>query len=171
MQQLWMNRLTASTVKEYARVCRIINNRLILNEKSFAVLAKLLETAMENLRMHTPPGVHAVGPGRNLKHKARLRKDPVLFVVSMLDKENASFDRVLEDIKAKLTPNVIPVEVPIGEGPSFRGILNLFSKKAHIYRKGTKTGEYDETDVGPELKETFDRHYQQMIDVEIRLSM
>ena len=48
MQQLWMNRLTASTVKEYARVCRIINNRLILNEKSFAVLAKLLETAMEN---------------------------------------------------------------------------------------------------------------------------
>lgn len=47
MQQLWMNRLTAGTVKEYARVCRIINNRLILNEKSFAVLAKLLETVME----------------------------------------------------------------------------------------------------------------------------
>jgi len=96
--------------------------------------------------------------------EARLRKDPVLFVVSMLDKENGSFDRILEDIKARLTPNVIPVEVPIGEGPSFRGILNLFSRKAHIYKKGTKTGEYDETDIGPDLRETFDRHYQQMIE-------
>ncbi len=48
--------------------------------------------------------------------EAVARKDPVLFVVSMLDKEHASFDHAYESIKARLTPNVIPVEVPIGEG-------------------------------------------------------
>ena len=96
--------------------------------------------------------------------EAMLRKDPVLFVVSMLDKENASYDRVLNDIRSRLTPGVIPVEVPIGEGPEFRGILNLFSKKAHIYIKGTKTGEYEEKDITPELKADFDRHYQQLIE-------
>src|SRR5215218_4895258 len=43
------------------------------------------------------------------------RKDPVLFAVTMLDKENASFDRTYQQIKDRLTSKVIPVEIPIGE--------------------------------------------------------
>ena len=72
---------------------------------------------------------------------------PRLFFVSMMDKENASFERVYEDIKNRLSPKVLPVEIPIGTGEDFRGIINLFSERAHIYKSGTKTGEYDEEDV------------------------
>ena len=97
-------------------------------------------------------------------HEAVTRKDPVLFVVSMLDKEHASFDRTYESIKSRLTNKVIPVEVPIGEGASFRGILNLFSKKAHLYKKGTKAGEYDEAEIPADQKPTFDKYYQELIE-------
>jgi len=97
-------------------------------------------------------------------HHAVDRKDPVLFVVSMMDKEHASFDRTYESIKARLTTKVIPVEVPIGEGVNFRGVLNLFSKKAHLYKKGTKTGEYDETDIPADQKPVFDKYYQELIE-------
>src|SRR5689334_11947065 len=97
-------------------------------------------------------------------HEAIARRDPVLFVVSMLDKENASFDGVYQDIKVRLTPNVVPVEIPFGEGADFRGILNLFSKRAHIYKKGTKSGEYDETDIPEEIRPQFDRYYQELIE-------
>lgn len=48
--------------------------------------------------------------------EAVARRDPVLFVVTMLDKEQASFDRAYASIKARLTPNVVPVEIPVGEG-------------------------------------------------------
>src|SRR5918912_3822822 len=41
--------------------------------------------------------------------EAVTRRDPVLFVVSMMDKENASFDRVFAQIKDRLTAKVIPV--------------------------------------------------------------
>src|SRR5687768_714528 len=92
------------------------------------------------------------------------RRDPVLFAVSMMDKENANFDRVFQNIKARLAPNVVPVEIPIGEGPSFRGVLNLFSKKAHLYKKGTKSGEYDEVDVPAEYQAQFDKYYQELIE-------
>src|SRR5574340_607254 len=92
------------------------------------------------------------------------RRDPVLFIVSLLDKENASFDRVFESIKARLTSKVIPVEIPIGEGPAFHGILNLFSRKTHLYKKGTKQGEYDETDIPAEHQERFERYYQELIE-------
>lgn len=48
MQQAWSSRLTASTAKEYAKLCRLINSRIVLNEKSYAVLGRLLETTMES---------------------------------------------------------------------------------------------------------------------------
>ena len=57
------------------------------------------------------------------------RRDPVLFVVSMMDKEHADFDRIYQQIKTRLTTKVIPVEIPIGEGADFHGIVNLFTKK------------------------------------------
>jgi elongation factor G len=92
------------------------------------------------------------------------RRDPVLFVVSMMDKEHADFDRIYQEIKERLTPKVIPVEVPVGQGPDFHGIVNLFTKKAHLYKRGVKTGEYDEGDIPTESKELFDRYYNELIE-------
>ena len=97
-------------------------------------------------------------------HEALERRDPVLFVVSLLDKEHASFDRTFESIRERLTNKVIPVEIPVGEGADFHAILNLFSRKAHMYKRGTKNGEYDETDIPPENQAQFDRYYQELIE-------
>ncbi len=81
---------------------------------------------------------------------------PRLFFVSMMDKEHTSFERVYEEIKQTLTTKVVPVELPIGEGPDFHGIINLFSGRAHIYRKGTEKGEYDEAEIPAELQGQFE---------------
>ena len=75
---------------------------------------------------------------------------PRVFFISMMDKDHADFDRVFQQIK-KLADGALPVEIPVGEGPAFSGIINLFSERAHIYKKGTVTGEYDETDIPGEL--------------------
>jgi elongation factor G len=92
------------------------------------------------------------------------RRDPVLFVVSMMDKEHANFERTYQQVKDRLTSKVVPVEVPIGSGPAFRGIMNLFTRKAYLYRKGTKNGEYDEVDIPAEEQATFDRFHQELIE-------
>ncbi|MGH7662844.1 MAG: elongation factor G [Gemmatimonadaceae bacterium] len=92
------------------------------------------------------------------------RRDPVLFVVTMMDKDNASFARTLQDIRRRLTSKVIPVEVPIGEGSGFRGIMNLFSRRAHIYLAGTRTGEYDETEIPEEEREQFETYHRELIE-------
>ncbi|MDQ6757912.1 MAG: class A beta-lactamase-related serine hydrolase [Bacteroidota bacterium] len=59
MQKAWSDRLPASTVKEYARVCRILNSRLILNERTYSILSKILETAMET--PSTKTWLHHIG--------------------------------------------------------------------------------------------------------------
>ncbi len=91
------------------------------------------------------------------------RQDPVLFVVSMMDKEHADFDRIYHDIKARLTSKVIPVEVPIGSGATFRGIINLFTQRAYLYDGGAK-GEYVEADIPAECQERFERYRQELIE-------
>lgn len=47
MQKTWSDRLPASTAKEYGKVAWLINSRLVLNDKTYSVLSKILETFME----------------------------------------------------------------------------------------------------------------------------
>jgi len=89
---------------------------------------------------------------------------PRMFFVSLMDKEHADFEKVYRSIKDRLTPKVIPVEIPVGEGPAFHGIINLFSKKCHLYKKGTKAGEYDEVDVPAEYQDRFAKYSQELIE-------
>ena len=95
---------------------------------------------------------------------AEERGVPRMFFVSLMDKEHADFEKVYHQIKDRLTAKVIPVEIPVGEGPDFHGIINLFSKKCHLYKKGTKAGEYDEVDVPPEYQARFDQYSRELIE-------
>jgi elongation factor G len=111
------------------------------------------------------PATHGVETGTELMFREAVRRrDPVLFVVTMMDKEHADFDRIYQQIKDRLTAKVIPVEVPVGQGADFHGIVNLFTKKAHVYKRGAKSGDFEETDVPAEAKEQFDRYYAELIE-------
>jgi elongation factor G len=97
-------------------------------------------------------------------HEAVARRDPVMFVVSMMDKEHADFDRIYQQIKTRLSNKVIPVEIPVGLGADFHGVVNLFTKRAHDFKRGVKTGEYQETDIPPEARAQFDKYYAELIE-------
>jgi len=89
---------------------------------------------------------------------------PRIIFVSQMDKERADFERVFDDVKAHLSPKVVPVEIPVGNGPDFHGIINLLTGKTHFYRKGTKSDEYDEVPMPDEYKETYAKYDQQLIE-------
>jgi elongation factor G len=92
------------------------------------------------------------------------RSLPRIFFISLMDKEHADFERVYNQIKERLTPKVIPVEIPVGEGSTFHGIINLFSRKCHLYKKGTKTGEYEEVEVPAGYEERLDRYSKELME-------
>jgi elongation factor G len=96
--------------------------------------------------------------------EAVARQDPVLFVVTMMDKEHADFGAIYQQIKARLTNKVIPIEVPVGEGADFHGIVNLFDERAHVYARGARSGAYEETDVPDEVRAQFDRYHSELIE-------
>ena len=75
-----------------------------------------------------------------------------------MDKEHADFEDVFNDVKEHLTPKVVPVEIPVGDGQDFHGIINLFSGNYHAFKKGTKSGEYEKGPIPPEYQEKFERY-------------
>jgi elongation factor G len=65
----------------------------------------------------------------------RLRVPRMVFV-NKLDRERASFDATLAQLRDRLGAGIAPLELPIGEEAAFRGIADLLTDTAHIYEGG-----------------------------------
>jgi elongation factor G len=61
---------------------------------------------------------------------------PRMVFVNKLDRERASFDTTLDQLRDRLGAGIAPLELPIGEEASFRGIADLLTDTAHIYEGG-----------------------------------
>ena len=89
---------------------------------------------------------------------------PRLLFVSGMDKEHAGFERVFRNVKEHLTPKVLPVEIPIGDGAQFRGIINLFTGTSQLFRPASKVGEYEDGTIPDEYREITDRYMEQFTE-------
>jgi len=89
---------------------------------------------------------------------------PRILFVSGMDKEHANFQRVFSDIREHLTPKVLPVEIPVGDGQQFRGIINLLSQTCQLFKPGSKAGEYEDVPVPPEYRDLFARYAEQLTE-------
>ena len=59
---------------------------------------------------------------------------PRLVVVNRIDRERGSLERTLGSIRGALSRMVVPVQLPIGEEKSFRGVVDLVAQKAYVYQ-------------------------------------
>jgi elongation factor G len=64
---------------------------------------------------------------------------PRLIFVNKLDRERASFDRTLEQLRERFGAGIAPLELPIGEESGFRGVADLLSDTAITYQAGEAT--------------------------------
>jgi elongation factor G len=60
------------------------------------------------------------------------RQLPRAVFVNKMDRENAQFQRVLDALRQAFTGTIVPVQLPIGEGSEFRGVIDLIAMKAYI---------------------------------------
>ncbi|HIE13514.1 MAG TPA: elongation factor G [Desulfotomaculum sp.] len=78
---------------------------------------------------------------------------PRAVFVNKLDRENAEFDRVLQELRAKFGANFVPFTVPVGAADSFRGVVDVLGEKAYLDEgKGEKEAPVPE-DLGAKVQE------------------
>lgn len=63
-----------------------------------------------------------------------------MFIINQMDREHASFDKVIQQLRERHGSCVVPVLMPIGEGAGFKGVVNVLEKKAYegAYKKSVE---------------------------------
>jgi elongation factor G len=78
---------------------------------------------------------------------------PVIFCISKMGRDRASFERTLAAIQDKFGREAVPAQIPIGEESSFSGVVDLISMKAHVYERDGD-GKAKVAEIPAELAET-----------------
>ena len=68
---------------------------------------------------------------------------PKLFIINMIDKDQADFDSVLETLKERYGRTVFPFTLPVNPGPGFNQVADVLRKKTFTF-KIDKSGDYSE---------------------------
>ena len=70
----------------------------------------------------------------------RSERVPVVIVINQLDAERADFEATLGALEKLVGPALAPLELPIGLGSTFSGIVDLLADEAITYNGATKKG-------------------------------
>jgi elongation factor G len=60
------------------------------------------------------------------------RELPRAVFINKMDRENANFQRALDNLREVFSGTVVPVQMPVGEGGEFKGVIDLVSMKAFL---------------------------------------
>jgi len=64
------------------------------------------------------------------------RNLPRIIFVNKLDRPSADFTRVLNDVRERLTPHAVPLQLPVGDGDTFTGVVDLIERQALVWHDG-----------------------------------
>jgi elongation factor G len=92
------------------------------------------------------------------------RNLPRIILVNKLDRENTSFDRTLESLRAAFGPNIVPMHVPIGEQAGFKGVVDLVTQKGYSFEGGNKV---QEIAIPKELQESISTYREQLLEAAV----
>ena len=54
-----------------------------------------------------------------------------MFIINQMDREHGDFMKVQEKLREKFGSSVVPILLPIGNGPEFKGVVNVLENKAY----------------------------------------
>ncbi|PSQ89190.1 MAG: elongation factor G [Bacteroidetes bacterium QS_8_64_10] len=77
---------------------------------------------------------------------------PRIGFVNKMDRTGADYKNVIEMMEDRLSANPVPIQIPIGEGDMFRGVIDLIENKAIVWNDEDKGITWDEMDVPDDLK-------------------
>ena len=91
---------------------------------------------------------------------------PVMFVVNRMDRERASFDRVVEALQKKFGRGVVALQIPFGEEKTFKGTVDLVRMEAHYHEAGKRADGAIPDDLAERAKAEHEKLVEQVAEGE-----
>ncbi len=77
---------------------------------------------------------------------------PRLAFVNKMDRIGADWDRVLDMMRVRLGANPVPIQLPMGSGEFFAGLVDLITMKAVVYDDSSLGSRWEEMDIPENMK-------------------
>jgi elongation factor G len=78
---------------------------------------------------------------------------PCLCFINKMDKIGADFEMSIDSIRDKLLANPILMQIPIGAGDTFKGIIDLFKMQAVFYKPEKMGAVFEETEIPEQFQQ------------------
>jgi len=91
-------------------------------------------------------------------------KVPRIAFINKMDRTGANFEKVVGDMKTRLGANPLPLQIPIGSEGTFKGVVDLISMKAIIYKGDEGTSGFEITDIPEDLKAMASKYRHDLIE-------
>ena len=109
-------------------------------------------------------GVAGVEPqSETVYHQAEKFSVPLMGFINKMDRTGADFYADLAAIRERLTKYAYPIQLPIGAEGSFRGVVDLFTRKARIYNDELGK-EFEDVAVPDDMVGLVDKYRSELIE-------
>jgi elongation factor G len=89
---------------------------------------------------------------------------PRIAFVNKMDRMGADFLNVVKMMKERLGANAVPIQLPMGSGDLFTGIIDLIRMKAFYYHDDTKGATYEEQKIPDDLLPMAKEYREKMVE-------
>jgi elongation factor G len=89
---------------------------------------------------------------------------PRICFINKMDRIGADFYHSLDTIVQRLGCRPVPVQLPIGAEDQFKGVIDLVTMKARIWRDETLGAEYDDVEIPAELLDEARAYHEKMVE-------
>jgi len=90
-------------------------------------------------------------------------KVPRLAYINKMDRDDANFFRCIQMMKDRLKANPVPIQLPIGQDASFRGIIDLVEMDAVIY-KDDLGKDMEIVEIPEDMKADAQKYHDQLVE-------
>ena len=89
---------------------------------------------------------------------------PRIAFINKVDRVGADFYNALQMMKDRLKANAVPINLPIGQGDMFVGVIDLIQFNARMYHEETFGATYDEIPIPQDLMEIANKYRTHMLE-------
>jgi len=89
---------------------------------------------------------------------------PRIAFVNKMDRTGADFLAAVNMMKERLGANAVPIQLPVGQGDLFRGIIDLTTMKARIFDDSSKGLEWEDIEIPHDLQAVANEYRIKMLE-------
>ncbi len=89
---------------------------------------------------------------------------PRIAFMNKMDKMGADFDMSVKSMHKKLGANAVPIQLPIGADDSYKGLVDLVTRRAFVWPNSTEADPAEEVEIPADLVDKVEDYRTKMIE-------